>query len=83
MVQNSPNRPISKRISELPSLRYGTIGAKSGSSGPLRVADNRRYDTIPKVTTRKCNGKSYTEDDTAYKPVRPVGILIINQLLPD
>lgn len=30
-------RSVSRRVAELPSLRYGTIGANSPISGPLRV----------------------------------------------
>lgn len=72
---NSPNRHISRRIAELPSLRYGTVGAKSLASGPLRVSNNNRYETLPRTSSRKSNGKSYAEDDMAYKPVRPVRIV--------
>lgn len=43
-------RSITKRVAELPSLRYGTIGNNSIKSGPLRVSDS-----FPKEVNRRKN----------------------------
>uniref|UniRef100_A0AAR5Q5Z9 Uncharacterized protein n=1 Tax=Dendroctonus ponderosae TaxID=77166 RepID=A0AAR5Q5Z9_DENPD len=42
-VPSSLPKPRTSRISELPSLRYGPVGAKTSLTGPLRVSGNCRY----------------------------------------
>ncbi|XP_044269673.1 ankyrin repeat domain-containing protein 33B-like [Tribolium madens] len=52
-------RPITRRVAELPSLRYGAIGAKTASTGPLRVTRHHESVTSKKKDARNCNdGKS-------------------------
>lgn len=58
---------MTRRIAELPSLRYGSIGAKSATSGPLRVSIYHN-DTLPKSKKTSQVG----DGSAGYKPVRPV-----------
>lgn len=61
--QAPPPRIMTRRIAELPSLRYGPIGAKSATSGPLKVS-MYHSDTLPK--------SKKIAQAMDYKPVRPV-----------
>ncbi|CAH0546739.1 unnamed protein product [Brassicogethes aeneus] len=62
-------RPITKRVSELPSLRYGPIGAKTTGTGPLRVTSHYNSDTFPKRSSKNTNGNGYSSvDDLDSKP---------------
>lgn len=62
----TPAKRTTRRIAELPSLRYGSIGSKTIKSGPLRVTSSA---TIP----RKSNGKlDRTDQEIDFKPSRPV-----------
>ncbi|XP_015833412.1 ankyrin repeat domain-containing protein 33B isoform X2 [Tribolium castaneum] len=54
-VHQQTLRPVTKRVSELPSLRYGTVGAKAASTGPLRVAS---------VTGKKKEARNSNEGKT-------------------
>ncbi|XP_017771700.1 PREDICTED: uncharacterized protein LOC108559074 isoform X2 [Nicrophorus vespilloides] len=65
------SRSMSRRIAELPSLRYGSVGARTTTSGPLRVTNHYHCDTIPKVSTKKSNLQSLNPDDISFKPLRP------------
>lgn len=65
-------RTMSRRIAELPSLRYGPVGAKSSMSGPLRVSNHCQYDTFPKVSTSRKNNSRVYSDDSNCKLIKPV-----------
>lgn len=64
---------MTRRIAELPSLRYGSIGAKSATSGPLRVSSLYHNETLAKS---KKTSHQVADGSAAvgYKPVRPVSI---------
>lgn len=52
----SITRSVTRRVAELPSLRYGTVGAGCTISGPLRVRDtlaNMRKEDKDRETVRK------------------------------
>lgn len=70
-VSGTTSRPITKRVAELPSLRYGPIGARTTGTGPLRVTTTHYHesDTIPKRSSKKSN---ISNDTGSFKPVRPV-----------
>ncbi|XP_049818470.1 uncharacterized protein LOC109605661 isoform X2 [Aethina tumida] len=69
-VSGTTSRPITKRVAELPSLRYGPIGARTTGTGPLRVTTTHYHesDTIPKRSSKKSN---ISNDTGSFKPVRP------------
>ncbi|XP_063910285.1 ankyrin repeat domain-containing protein 33B-like isoform X3 [Zophobas morio] len=46
-------RPITKRVAELPSLRYGAIATKTTSTGPLRVS-LKHHDSV--VSSKRRSG---------------------------
>lgn len=59
-------RPITKRVAELPSLRYGSIGNNTIKSGPLRVVE-----PLPKDVNRRKNHLSRFTD-SPFKATRRV-----------
>ncbi|KAK9700538.1 Ankyrin repeats (3 copies) [Popillia japonica] len=66
----SPGRLMSRRIPELPSLRYGSLGAKSAVSGPLRVSNHYRSETLPRTNSKKVKNV-YRDEVSSCKPSRP------------
>ncbi|KRT86081.1 hypothetical protein AMK59_511, partial [Oryctes borbonicus] len=70
IIVPSPARLMSRRIPELPSLRYGSLGAKSAVSGPLRVSNHFRSETLPRANSKK-NKTVYREEVVSCKPTRP------------
>ncbi|XP_031348453.1 uncharacterized protein LOC116174652 [Photinus pyralis] len=60
-------RSITKRVAELPSLRYGSIGNNSIKSGPLRVSES-----FPKEVNRRKNHLSRLSDPQLLKAARRV-----------
>ncbi|KAF2883398.1 hypothetical protein ILUMI_22773 [Ignelater luminosus] len=70
-VLPAPLRSVTRRVHELPSLRYGPIGNSTLKSGPLRVTNTYNYETIPRNSTRKQKELSYSSDDLAFKTIKP------------
>lgn len=64
-------RPLTRRVAELPSLRYGPIGATSPVCGPLRVQHDPPL--LPQSDTgqhRKYQHRSYTTSIVDGAPVK-------------
>lgn len=70
-VHQPPKRSVTKRVAELPSLRYGTIGSKASTTGPLRVS-LKKHDTI--ISTKKRSG-NYSHK-SCERTNRPVSMLM-------
>ncbi|XP_022903368.1 ankyrin repeat domain-containing protein 33B-like [Onthophagus taurus] len=61
-VVPNPSRFINRRIAELPSLRYGSLGSKSPVSGPLRLSNKVvNSETFPR-TTKKISLKNECQE---------------------
>ncbi|KAF5289166.1 hypothetical protein FQR65_LT02056 [Abscondita terminalis] len=65
-------RAITKRVAELPSLRYGSIGNNSLRSGPLRVTNTYRSESLPRDLAKKKTQISCIFDNKPMKSTRRV-----------
>jgi hypothetical protein len=69
-VHQQSARPITKRVAELPSLRYGTVGAKTTGTGPLRVNTWHHNDVVIVPNKKKsCNQSKSSNESKSCRPV--------------
>ncbi|XP_068892537.1 poly [ADP-ribose] polymerase tankyrase-1-like isoform X3 [Tenebrio molitor] len=72
-VHQQSARPITKRVAELPSLRYGTVGAKTTGTGPLRVNTWHHNDVVIVPNKKKsCNQSKSSNESKSCRPPRRV-----------